>query len=273
MMHRATQRFRRARFRSKLLRRPLVRARHRGLREGDAFLASYPRSGTTWLRFLLYEALTGEESEFGSIWRAVPSLDKRDGARPVLRGGGRLLQTHETFCDGDRLVIYVVRDPRQVALSEYYWQRRNGTYAGTLTAFVRDYCQGRSNPWGAWGDHVHYWRVSEPARNSHLLVVRYEELRADTFQTLGRVLDFLGARPDTDLVRRAVTNNSRAGMQAKEDAARERGWRVAARADLRFVNTGPEGYREQLTGEQTEAIERAFAPEMAPLGYLATARP
>jgi hypothetical protein len=268
VMHATSRHLGRARFRSKLLRRPLIRSRHRGLTPNDAFLASYPRSGTTWLRFLLYETLTGEPSEFGSIRVAVPSVGKQASARPVLVSGGRLVQTHETYCDGDRLVVYVVRDPRRVAVSEYYWQLRNGTYADGLGAFVDDFCTGKSNPWGSWGRHVEYWRASEPARNSHLLIVRYEDLRADTFKAFERVLDFLGASCGEDRVSKAIENNSREGMQAKEDDARTQGWRSTARADMRFINTGPEGYCESLSEEQSIAIEDAFRTTMTSLGYL-----
>ncbi|MEX2446142.1 MAG: hypothetical protein WD734_02295, partial [Dehalococcoidia bacterium] len=35
---------------------------HRGLRPADVFVASYPRSGSSWLRFLLYEMTAGDAS-------------------------------------------------------------------------------------------------------------------------------------------------------------------------------------------------------------------
>ncbi|HKS75489.1 MAG TPA: hypothetical protein VJQ82_19930, partial [Terriglobales bacterium] len=44
------------------LRAPLVWLRHRGLGPRDTFVASYPRSGSTWLRFQLFELLTRRES-------------------------------------------------------------------------------------------------------------------------------------------------------------------------------------------------------------------
>jgi hypothetical protein len=245
-----------------------VRSRHKRLTPRDAFLASYPRSGTTWLRFLLYETLTGEAPEFGSIRAAVPSVGKQRGARPVLVGGGRLVQTHETYSHGDRLVVYVVRDPRRVALSEYFWQKRNRTYHGSLAAFVEDFCRGRSNPWGSWGAHVEFWRQSEPAGNSHLMIVRYEDLSRDTFEVFRRVVHFLGANPDDDLIRAAIEHNGLDGMRSKEDAARRKGWRATARADIRFVNTGSGGYREQLSDDQTRLIERTFRSTMASLDYL-----
>jgi hypothetical protein len=267
-MQTTKQRLRGARFRSKLLRRPLVRSRHKRLTPRDAFLASYPRSGTTWLRFLLYETLTGESPEFGSIRAAVPSVGKQRGARPVLVGGGRLVQTHETYSHGDRLVLYVVRDPRRVALSEYFWQKRNRTYDGSLAAFVEDFCRGRSNPWGSWGAHVEFWRQSEPAGNSHLMIVRYEDLSRDTFEVFRRVVNFLGANPEDDLVTAAIEHNCLHGMRSKEDAARRQGWRATARADIRFVNAGTGGYCEQLSDDETRLIERTFGSTMASLDYL-----
>ena len=60
-------RVRRVRFRSRVLRRPVVALRHRGLLSEDAFIVSYPRSGTTWLRFLLCESIAGEAPAFGEI--------------------------------------------------------------------------------------------------------------------------------------------------------------------------------------------------------------
>jgi hypothetical protein len=38
----------------------IVWARHRDVTSGHVFLASYPSSGNTWLRFLLFGILTGE---------------------------------------------------------------------------------------------------------------------------------------------------------------------------------------------------------------------
>lgn len=262
------QAFRRVRFRNKTLRRPFMLARHRTLSPQDAFLASYPRSGTTWMRFLLYETLTGESSGFGLMRRAIPSVGKQDGARPVLPDGGRLIQTHEPYCDAARRVVYVVRDARSVVSSEYSWQRRSGFYAGSFDRFLSDFVAGRSNPWGSWAHHVRYWHDSEAARKGRLHVVRYEDLRRDTYSVFRAILGFLGVEADDDLVHRAIENNSLEGMRAKEDSAEAQGWRRSTHPEIRFVNTGTlAGWREKLTAEQAARIERAFGPELESLGY------
>lgn len=261
---------RRMRFRNQSVRRVAVRWRYRvaKLNPEDAFLVSYPRSGTTWLRFLLYEALTGESPEFGHIKKAVASLNKHHEAATVLGERGRLIQSHETYRGGDHRIVYAVRDPRSVALSEYQWQRRLGLEPGTLDRFIGHFVRGKSNPWGAWDRHVTFWLDSATARNDRLHVIRFESLRQDTLGTLRGALLFLGCDRNQDDLERIVDANSVARMRAKEDEAKERGWRSTARSDIRFVNEGSvEGWRERLSDAQRALIESRFGPTIQRLGY------
>ena len=57
------------------IRIPQVWSWHLGLEPQDTFLASYPRSGSTWLRFILFEILTGEEPGFQDIEKRLPEID------------------------------------------------------------------------------------------------------------------------------------------------------------------------------------------------------
>lgn len=266
---------RRMRFRNQSVRRAAVRWRYfvARLNPEDAFLVSYPRSGTTWLRFLLYEALTGESPEFGHIKKAVASLNKHHEAAKVLGEQGRLIQSHETYSDGDYRTVYAVRDPRSVALSEYQWQRRLGLEPGTLDRFINHFVRGRSNPWGAWDRHVTFWLDSDAARNNRLHLIRFENLRGDTVGTVRAALLFLGCDNDEDDLKRIVDGNSVERMRAKEDAAKKRGWRSTARSDIRFVNEGNVGgWRDQLTDAQRARIESRFGPTLERLGYPLDAR-
>jgi hypothetical protein len=273
---------RRALFRSKLVRRPLVLAYHRGLLPEDAFLASYPRSGVTWLRFVLCEALTGRSAEFGSVRRETPYIGRHHKASRLLGDKGRLIRTHETFTDGDRKVVYLVRDPRSVVTSEHSWQQRRRLAPGGMSRFLPDFLSGRSNPWGSWEHHVRAWLDSVAARNHHLRLVRFEDLRADTAKVVEGILLFLGEPRDPDVVHRAIAGNTIEAMQAKEDRRREEvtarvarretslmaGWR-AVRREIRFVNTGSvESWKEKLTPEQAELIERRWRPTLQRLGYI-----
>src|SRR5438105_3429014 len=139
----------------------LGRFRHRGLLPGDCFVASYPRSGSTWLRFLLFELATGRDPTFEEMRNAMPYVTGSRHAVPLLPGSSgnrRLLQTHERYCDyySEGLVVYLVRDVRDVAMSEYQWRLRNGTYRRSFDHFLDDFVGGKLR-FGSWQEHVSEW--------------------------------------------------------------------------------------------------------------------
>src|SRR5947207_15710997 len=73
------------------LRGPVVWFRHRGFRAADVFLGSYPRSGSTWVRFALYEALTGRPSDFLKVNGSLRTVGEHFHAPGILPRGGRLI--------------------------------------------------------------------------------------------------------------------------------------------------------------------------------------
>ena len=69
--------------------------RHRGLLPEDVMLASYPKSGSTWLSFMLAELLwqAGREQTLLDN-RYLPQIGKQSRAIRRLPNGGRLIRTH-----------------------------------------------------------------------------------------------------------------------------------------------------------------------------------
>ncbi len=231
-------------------------------------LASYPRSGTTWLRFMLTEVLTGEEARFGPDDQPIIYVGAHAAAPDLLPGGGRLIFTHETVPVGDRRVIYVVRDPRSVAVSEHRWLLRRGLAPATFDRFIDDFLRGRSNPWGRWDAHVDGWLDGEAAKANHLRVVRFETLRAAPESEVTEVLRVLGTRSDPATVARAVANNTLERMREKEEQAPDRAFVPGVRRDVRFVQEGAAGgWRNELSTAHAHEIVRTFRAAMMRLGY------
>src|SRR5262250_812152 len=91
----------------------------------DVFIVSYPKSGNTWTRFLIANLLYPEKHpDFSNINLVIPdpeALSKRTLAklpRP------RILKSHQYFDPRYLRIIYVVRDPRDVLLSQYHFHMK-----------------------------------------------------------------------------------------------------------------------------------------------------
>lgn len=229
----------------------------------DVLLASYPRSGSTWLRFLLFECVTGASADFSS----VDSYGSWKGPG-VFPGGGRLISTHERYCDIDRKVIYLARDPRSIIMSEYRLRQRQGTAEGSFDAFVPSFVKGKGSPFGSWDKHVDFWMSSLPARRGHLHLVKYEELRTSPEERVADIVRFLGLHVDASAIVKAIENNTLDRMRSKEDQAPPQKFKRARSRDVRFVNQGlTQSWKQDLTPHQIGLIEERMGAALTAMGY------
>jgi hypothetical protein len=261
------------------LRVPRVWSWHLGLKPQDIFQASYPRSGSTWLRFMLFQILHGEEAGFGKIDKCIPEIEAHRGIPPILPGGGRLIKTHEKYRKDYTKAVFLVRDVRDVVLSSYARAVDEGlaplVSRGDFDSFLLSFLEGRALQMGSWQEHTRSWLESPLARDGNLMVVRYEDLRRNSEQVIGQLLHFLGVTPDFQIIRKAIEDNSLQQMRAKEDKARRTGERsVLLASDMRtgeegrFVRKGAVGgWRCKLTDAQVKIIDQYAGDVLATLGY------
>src|SRR5580704_17421427 len=191
----------------------------------DIFLVSYPKSGNTWTRFLLGNVMNPDERiTFANVERKVPDIHAQSKKELKKTPRPRLIKSHECFDPRYRRVIYIVRDPRDVALSAYHYDRKERNIPDNfpLDTYITTRIMKRDGYYGTWGEHAGSWLVNE--RNilqiSHLndgfmgavgssgdnvmswlgarghdrefLLVRYEDLLEDTEHEMTRISEFLG---------------------------------------------------------------------------------
>jgi hypothetical protein len=263
------------------VRLPAVALRHRGISPGDIFVLSYPRSGNTWVRFMLAHVLLGRQPNFDEVFSHIPPVGWHRDAPRVLPHGGRLIKSHERptwpYASSYRKVVYLVRDGRDVAVSYYDWYLNKGLYAGRFESFLRLFLAGRLDGYGSWHEHVRSWLTSAPARADALLVVRYEDLLGCPSENLARIAEFVGldaAREQLDealvsreqveyaIVRNPVEWSRRGRLPVRRSPAR------AARGRIRGVAGGPSGqWRRVLTSREQELFQRTAGDVLAELGY------
>src|SRR5437016_8726906 len=178
----------------------------------DTFIVSYPRSGNTWTRFLVANLLHLEEpATFLNIERWVPDSEAQSSRYLKRIPRPRGIKSHQYFDHRFKRIVYIVRDPRDVALSYYDFQRKyrqiHDEYP--LTRYVSDFVAGRlsSASWGTWREHVGSW-ISARGGQSGFLLLRYEDMIADTESELSKVAVFLGVNATPQTLSQTVQRNS-----------------------------------------------------------------
>jgi len=269
--------FRRLRHRitSTSVRNPVVWWRHQGLMPSDIILGSYPRSGSTWLRFVLFEILAGEPSSFDKVNAALRGIsDHRQGAH-LLPGNGRFIGTHEPYRSAYRRAVYLVRDVRDVALSEFAFEQNLGIGRATIDEYLDEFLRGRKRH-GSWQHHVESYLDSPLSKTGDLLFIRYEDLRKNGVEVFQQLVDFLHVSVTRDAIERAIANNTVQRMREKEDSLYKQGdySKVARRpikgveAGGRFIRSGSiGGWHDRLTPQQLKLIDKYTGPVLSRLGY------
>jgi hypothetical protein len=237
----------------------------------DVFLVSFPKSGNTWSRFLLGNLLFPDHpATFANIHRLIPepaSTTKRDFDR-IPRP--RIIKSHECFDPRYPRVIYIVRDPRDVAVSQYHYHRKLMKIGddSPIETFIDRFLAGQTCPHGSWGQNVVTWLATSEG-NSRFLLLRYEDMLADTAREVEKIAAFLHLNNSPEQIARAVERSSAAQMRKLEKAQTDDcSLTKGSRKDLAFVRSaGSGGWRSELPPSMAAKIEAAWGPLMRHLGY------
>ncbi len=275
------------------------------------WLASYPKSGNTWLRAMYSAWSTREPPRLDDLQGlpmaasrqafddalGLPSADLTADEVDLLRpradeaieaedrraGTLRLRKVHDALFTGPagepivsvaatRCAIYVVRDPRDVAVSlAHHTDRPLGfvvEYMSSATATVaaavdRLELQLRQRL-GTWSEHVQSW-VDQDAIPT--LVIRYEDCLADPGATWSAVLGFVGLGVEPDRVSAAVSACSFARLQDQE---KREGFFERTSSNSLFFRQGRSGaWRTNFPARLAARIEADHKEVMQRFGYLA----
>jgi hypothetical protein len=247
----------------------------------DVFLVSYPRSGNTWTRFLIANLLyPGEPCTFANIESRIPEIYFNPDWKLRRLPRPRILKSHQAFDPRYRRIIYIVRDPRDVAVSYYHHniKTRNIPDGFPLDEFIPRFITHEFDIGsGSWADNVLSWLVLRQNQPGFLLL-RYEDMQREPVSELFRVAEFLTAASFGDFdtspqaLARAVELSSadRIRRLEKEQAG---SWVTTkwTRQDKPFVRTAKSGgWKSTLSASAVAQIERAWGPLMRRLGYEVT---
>ena len=237
----------------------------------DIFLVSFPKSGNTWTRFLIANlAFPNERVDFASIHRLVPDpyvTYKRDFDRMP---HPRIIKSHECFEPRYPRAMYIVRDPRDVVISQYHYHRKcNKIEDGyPMEKFVARFLAGDTCPHGSWGESVTTWLTSRH-NDPRFLLLRYEDLVADPRRELARVAKFMNIDADAERISKAVERSAADNMRKLEKAQSDKSSLTKdSRKDLSFVRAAKSGgWQKDLPAQYVAQIEAKWGHIMTFLNY------
>lgn len=252
----------------------------------DVLLVSHTKSGRTWLRVMLshlwhlaYGVPVNELVRGDNFKRLVPAIPAVHFARDTRFPP----ETGTLYPRARQKVIFLIRDPRDVAVSFWYHIRYRASDAELarkqipsdaktldLFRFAVDPRLGVPRVIGFYNR----WR-RELASMPNATFVRYEDLRADTVGELARLLRFLGQDHPKAYLEAAVRFASFENMRAKERAGFFASGRLGAaggdpgeegRFKVREGSLG--GWRQKFTAEEAAELDRLVCETLDPFwGY------
>jgi hypothetical protein len=155
-------------------------------------------------------------------------------------------------------MIFLIRDPRDVAASvldaskkgSYFYERKVEEGRGRTTAMFELQANALVERMATkYLQNVGNVRDAYQAHKGHKVLMRYEDLRADTLENMKRIYSELEIPVDEGELLRAVKKHSWESIP-EEEKGEGKFYRKAS----------PGGWREDLTPEQAQTVERITAP-------------
>lgn len=212
------------------------------IRPDDVFIITYPKCGTTWAQelalsimsnidpelkeqdmfvrspFLELEYLMGGQRPEGDDSPAVrckfDSINYADELKSP-----RVIKSHlplnhlPTDLLNQAKVIYVCRDPKDMAVSYYHMISRLELVEGTTLRQFMDLMMSGNVPYGSYFSHLAYHWKPEIRDHPNFKTIWYEEMKEDVNKVIDDLQEFLGRKlteeKKTELITRSTINSMR----------------------------------------------------------------
>jgi hypothetical protein len=263
-----------------------LRGRHESarLRRSDVIVVSFGKSGRTWLRVLLARLRSHSNANDGRPLSMIRDFFRRDASLPgIFFTHDNYIKDYSGHADSKadfygRRVVLLVRDPRDVTVSQYFqWQHRMNPMKTRLNHYppkgtevsIYDFLMNPVYGLVRCTDFMNLW-AREADQVQDLLIVRYEDMRREPVEVLTRIAEFIGEEAKPEFIEEAVEYASVANMRKLESSNRFAfaGGRLKPgdknnpdSYKVRRAKVG--GYRDYFDEEEIEKIDAYVAQHLA----------
>lgn len=190
------------------------------LRNDDIYLVEFPKSGITWLSFLLTNInleMSGMEryATFYNLDQYVydisPSTNRTPPISPLHSFPGfRLLKSHALYNPFYRNVVLLIRNPFDVMVSYFHYIQTKQNHHNSIDQFVHDKDYGILT----WVKHMSSWLDTPTNRDSQRIhLIKYEDIKSDAIYELEKLYRNWGLKIPPKIIKNAITKSNLQNMR------------------------------------------------------------
>lgn len=255
----------------------------------DIILASFPKTGTTWLKSVIFSIIHRSSKHrlaMAHPHELVPTLEVQvytTSSEPSYTNQStRIFSTHipyqllsETLDLSECRVVYMTRNPKDTLVSTWHfvnkWKKAIDDPWPLETATDK-FCQGLT-PCGPYYDHVMGYKNLSLERPKNVFFITYEELRSDPITHVKKLAEFLGCpfegRDEEEQVREVVKSCSFEVLSNYEVNKSEESPSWFQLPYNSFFRKGDVGdHKNYLSDETIECIDALTRDKFHSLGFI-----
>lgn len=192
-----------------------------GFSDNQYFLASFPKSGNTWVRFILsYLTDSSKEIPIKRLGEFIPDFHVlnqlkliEDSKNNFREFDFQFIKTHESFSKfyKNKNIILVVRDGRDVITSYYHYINSRTKKQTSIENIIRN---ENIHRFGSWTEHFNSWK--DHITNSSALL-KYEDLLEDPFKHISKLLKYIDWEKKDHEIINSIEKSSFKSLQKNEE--------------------------------------------------------
>ncbi|XP_054913521.1 sulfotransferase 2A1-like isoform X1 [Poeciliopsis prolifica] len=250
-------------------------------RPDDVVIATYPKSGTTWMQEILPLIVSGGDPasvETLPNWDRVPWLEETRASILKLeeRPSPRLFTTHfhydmmpPSFFQVKPKVVYVMRNPKDVFTSAFHYYNSTSFLVkpGPQSEFLQKFLTGKVI-FGSWFDHVKGWLTAK--EKLQIMYISYEEMaKQDLSDSVSRIAQFLGKPLEPEVLEKiadkCLFKNMKNNPMSNYSVVPQE---FMDQTKSQFLRKGVAGdWRNLLTPDEAQHFDAVFKEKMKDVNY------
>jgi hypothetical protein len=188
------------------------------------YIIGYPKSGNTWLSYLVSYSLNMVYDDMNA-----PGVHpRRESIRKQVKGGhshksytpsfGQVFKTHRLLDNlkAEDRVIYIVRDPRDVIISYYYYLNNSSNGSIEMSSVIDKVLK-------EWAEHLSFYK-----NVPNTSFIKYEDLLQNSLNALNNLFETMEIAVDENVLKSAIEifsfenmSGRKAGIEDKESFFRK----------------------------------------------------